>query len=93
MDSADLILIAVIVCATAYLIARLAIRSLADRRATSSPLHRDDLERRMERMEQALDAIALEVERNGELQRFIAKSGAESQVAEAARLLRVVTPV
>jgi Zn-dependent protease with chaperone function len=50
------------------------------------------LEARLERMEAALDAIAIEVERAGELQRFTARVQ-QGSVSESPRLIaRPITP-
>src|SRR5688500_9990723 len=51
------------------------------------------IEERLERMEIAIDAIAIEVERAGELQRFTAQLSQLSQPAQQpASVPRVVTP-
>ena len=65
------------------------------RRGGSRPSARvDALEQRLERMEQAIDAVALEMERLGEAHRFTAKLLAERLEAVPAPRppARVVTP-
>jgi hypothetical protein len=60
----------------------------------ASPASLDALERRLERMEQTIDAIALEMERVGEANRFTARLLAErlEQGRVAASPARVITP-
>jgi hypothetical protein len=50
------------------------------------------LAERLSRMESALDAIAIEVERIGESQRFSARLGGSSSAEERARIAREVSP-
>jgi hypothetical protein len=50
------------------------------------------LEQRLERMETAIDAIAVEIERMGELQRFTARLAPSPTDREPSRLARPVTP-
>jgi hypothetical protein len=48
-------------------------RTVLRMRELQTPLRPSELEARLDRLESALDAIAIEIERNGELQRFNAR--------------------
>lgn len=90
--STEEVFIALFVCSAAVLIAKLIVDTvvrLRDRSPLGDPLA---LERRLERMENAIEAIAIEVERTGEAQRFNARL-AQSQLDMGQRpLARPVTP-
>jgi hypothetical protein len=62
----------------------------------AGPERQADLEARLERIEQAVDTIAIEMERIGEGQRFVTKLLAErpsqQQLAEAKAQQRAITP-
>lgn len=77
------------------IVAGIAIQALASRRKpTSSSPSFDALSARLERMEQTIDSIAIEVERVSEAQRFTAKLLAERS-GDAAQVRppgRVITP-
>ena len=72
------------------------------RQRRDAGLNGDEISERLSRIESAIDAMSVEVERIGELQRFnaqlrVARPSAEPQVAERAGLLptqtgRVITP-
>ena len=51
-----------------------------------------DVERRLERIELALDTIAVEIERTGEAQRFAARVSPPLPDATPARVLRITPP-
>lgn len=53
-------------------------------------LDRSSIEQRLERMEIAIDAIAIEVERAGELQRFTAQLSQPAKLPASAP--RIITP-
>ena len=57
-----------------------------------APLPSPDLEARLERIESAVEAIAIEIERNGELQRFTAKLARGDAMPEPLRIERPITP-
>ena len=73
MDPVTQVLIAAIVCGSAALIVKVvvsgALRMQQLKRGAESPV----IEERLARIEAAVDAIAIEVERAGELQRFTAR--------------------
>lgn len=50
------------------------------------------IERRLERIELALESIAVEIERTGEAQRFAARLPPPPLAATPARIVRVITP-
>ena len=50
------------------------------------------LERRLERIELALESIAVEIERTGEAQRFAARLSPPTPDANPARVIRMTTP-
>lgn len=52
-----------------------------------------DLEARLARIESTLEAVAIEVERNGELQRFNAKLALGDALPEPRRIERPTTPI
>ena len=49
------------------------VTSLIDRRKTASPRGLEEIAQKTERMNQAIEAIAIEVERIGESQRFLTR--------------------
>ena len=51
-----------------------------------------DIEARLARIESAVEAIAIETERNGELQRFNARLARSEPLAEPMRIERPTTP-
>jgi hypothetical protein len=51
-----------------------------------------DLEARLARIESAVEAIAIEVERNGELQRFNARQMRGEALSDPLRIERPITP-
>lgn len=58
------------------------------RRTDTTP----QLERRLERIELALESIAVEIERTGEAQRFAARLSPPQPEVTPARIVRVITP-
>ena len=79
-----IIVLAAIICGTALSISAMGFvsRYLAQRRlARLETSSRDEIAQRLERIEQGMDAIATEVERLGETNRFVAKLLAEKTTA------------
>jgi len=71
-----------------WTVARAVVRVRQLRTAPPQP----DLEVRLERIESAVEAIAIEIERNGERQRFTARLAKGEVAPEPARIERPVTP-
>lgn len=96
MDAQHITQIVVAALVTSCIAVGLVAQAWATRRRDGSrPSARvDALEQRLERMEQAIDAVALEMERLGEAHRFTAKLLAERLEAVPAPRppARVVTP-
>ncbi|MEX2178564.1 MAG: hypothetical protein WD801_07625 [Gemmatimonadaceae bacterium] len=65
-----------------YWVARLARKRRAVRDQLAAP---DDIDARLQRIEQAVDAVAIEVERVGEGQRFMTRTLTEDTAGEPAR--------
>jgi Zn-dependent protease with chaperone function len=61
-------------------------------RQTRAPKLGADLEARLARIETAVETIAIEVERNGELQRFNARLAQGGAAPEPVRIARPITP-
>jgi cytochrome P450 len=70
-----IIFLAAIMCSTAVVITAMTLisRHISQRRLSSQALSNDEIARRLERIEQTVDATAIEVERLGESNRFVAK--------------------
>ena len=96
MDAQHITQIVVAALVTSCIAIGLVAQAWATRRRGGSPpsARTDALERRLDRMEQAIDTIALEMERLGEAHRFTAKLLAERLEAVPAPRppARVVTP-
>jgi hypothetical protein len=75
----NLIPLAAIVCGTfvAVTVLQLVARFIAQSRAPSHALPNEEIARRLERIEQVVETTAIEVERLGESNRFVAKLLAE----------------
>ncbi len=67
-------------------------RTVLRLRQPSTPLLPPDIEARLDRIESAVEAIAIEVERNGELQRFNARLARSEPSDGLPRLERPITP-
>lgn len=67
-------------------------RTVLRMRQLQVPLPPSDLSARLERIESAVEAIAIEVERNGELQRFQARLSRGEPAPERVQVERPVTP-
>ena len=69
------ILLAVIMCSTAVMITAMSLvsRHIAQRRLSSAAPSGAEIARRLERIEQVVEATAIEVERVGESNRFLTK--------------------
>jgi truncated hemoglobin YjbI len=67
-------------------------RTVLRMRQQVKPLPSSDLEARLERIEAAVESIAIEVERNGELQRFNARLARGEPAPELQRIKRPITP-
>lgn len=61
-------------------------------RQLQSPTTPSDLEARLSRIETAVEAVAIEIERNGELQRFNARLAAGESPPARLQVERPVTP-
>lgn len=72
----------------AWTVARAVVRV----RQLQVPQPSPDIEARLARIESAVDAIAIEVERNGELQRFNARLALGDARPEPLRIERPITP-
>ena len=75
MSLPPIIILAAIMCGTAVVIVTLLVvsRQISLRRMASRSPSSDQIERRLERIEQAVETTAIEVERLAESNRFIAK--------------------
>ena len=75
MPLPPIIILAVIMCGSAVTITAMMIvsRQLSLRRMSSQALSSEEIARRLERIEQAVDATAIEVERLAEASRFVTK--------------------
>lgn len=72
----------------AWTVARAVVRV----RQLQVPQPSSDIEARLARIESAVDAIAIETERNGELQRFNARLARGDAAPEQRRIERPITP-
>jgi len=72
----------------AWTVARAVVRV----RQLQTPAPSSDIEARLARIESAVEAIAIEIERNGELQRFNAQLLAGEASPEPLRVERPITP-
>ena len=86
-----LIAIVGLFAAAAFMVWTVARTSLRIRQLKAQP-PLGDLEARLDRIEAAVEAIAIEVERNGELQRFNARLAAGEPLAAPRRIERPITP-
>ena len=75
MPLPPIIILAVIMCGSAVTITAMMIvsRQLSLRRMSSQALSSEEIARRLERIEQAVDATAIEVERLAEASRFVTR--------------------
>lgn len=92
MDPAAQVLIAAILCGSVLLMVKLIIGAFARAKRAQSLGDADEIERRLARIEHAVDAIAVEVERAGELQRFTARLSHPAQARELGAPERHITP-
>ena len=71
--------LAIIMCGSAVMIVGMALvsRQISLRRMSAQKLGNDELTRRLERIEQAVETTAIEVERMAEANRFLTKLLAE----------------
>ncbi len=92
MDSEAFAIGIVAVSAAAAFISWVVANAVARMREARTPQLPSDLEARLARIEAAVEAIAIEVERAGELQRFTAKLSQPAAPSEPARIARPVTP-
>ena len=74
-----IIILAVIMCGTVVVVSAMAVvsRYISQRPFVGRSLTDEEIARRLERIEQAVDATAIEVERLAESTRFVAKLLAE----------------
>jgi hypothetical protein len=70
-----IIVLAIVMCGSAVLITGMGLmaRYLSLRRTSAQSLTSEEIARRLERIEQAVETMAVEVERLGESDRFVAK--------------------
>lgn len=92
MDSQAFAIGIVAVSAAAAFISWVVANAVTRLREAQAPRPPSDLEARLARIEAAVEAIAIEVERVGELQRFTAKLNQSASPPEPARIARPVTP-
>lgn len=92
MDSEAFAIGIVAVSAAAAFISWVVANAVARLREAQTRQLPTDLEARLARIEAAVEAIAIEVERAGELQRFTAKLSQSTAPSEPARIARPVTP-
>ena len=67
-------------------------RTVLRLRQPRTPLPPSDIEARLDRIESAVEAISIEIERNGELQRFNARLARGEPSPELLRIERPITP-
>ena len=93
MDLRAMVAIALIVCSTTVFVVKIVVDAVVRMRERSRSLESGELARRLERMEAAIDSIAIEVERSGELQRFSARIEQKSRGRALPRdVARPITP-
>ncbi len=87
------LLMTTVICSTIafFGILRAVVGRFGKKKSSGSELPRD-LTERLGRMEQGIDAIAIEVERVSEAQRFVTKLLAERKAPAASIPERVITP-
>ena len=78
--------------ASASFIAWTVARAVVRVRQLQAPQPSPDIEARLSRIETAVESIAIEIERNGELQRFNARLARGEAVPEPLRIERPITP-
>ncbi len=91
MDPAAQVMIAAILCGSVLMMVKLIADAFARAKRSQSLGDADEIERRLARIEHAVDAIAVEVERAGEIQRFTARLS-QQPVAELRQPERHITP-
>ena len=79
MPIPPIVILAAIMCSTAVIMSAMALvsRQISQRRISSQALTNEEIERRLERIEQTVEATAIEVERIAESSRFVTKLLAE----------------
>jgi hypothetical protein len=95
-DYSEAIVLTVAVLASAFIVKHLidaVVRIMADRRAALPTERESGIAQRLERIEAAVDAIALEVERVGESQRFSTRLLHGEGALDPAPAARQRTPV
>ena len=75
------VVVAVFAGSTVLVLARAVARRIEGRARSSAPTFAPEVSERMERMERAVESIAIEVERVSESQRFLTKLLAEREPA------------
>ncbi len=90
--STEEVFVSLFVCSAAVLIAKLVVDAVVRLRERATVSDASALDRRLERMEHAIEAMAIEIERTGEAQRFNARLAQSPPSAEALPLARQVTP-
>lgn len=92
MDPTAQVFIAAIVCGSVLLMVKLIADASAKEKRPPSLENADAIERRLASIEHAVEAMAIEVERNGELQRFNARLAEGADPREPVRIGRPTTP-
>lgn len=92
MDSRSIALGIIALCAAGSFITYVVVNAMVRLREQKAQLLTPDIEARLARIESAVESIAIEVERNGELQRFSAGLAQGVASAELRQIARPVTP-
>ena len=92
MDPRALSMIVVAVCATTAFLAKVVLDAILGLRAQRSLAADGAIERRLDRIETAVNAIAVEVERIGEKQRFSGQLRSPAREQDVLRVARQITP-
>ncbi len=88
MDPRVNIVIAAIVCGSLIMMVKLIIEATSKAKRPPALENQEAIERRLARIEHAVEAMAIEIERNGELQRFNSRLGQGANPPEPARIAR-----
>ncbi len=92
MDPRQITMIVTVSLVAVVVMAKLLIDAVFRWRELRSPDSTPQVERRLERIELALESIAVEIERTGEAQRFAARLSPPVPEAAPARVVRMTTP-
>lgn len=92
MDERTFLIAIIGLFTTVSFIAWTVARAVVRVRQSHAPHLSSEIEARLARIESAVEAIAIEVERNGELQRFNARLTQGDALPEPLRIERPITP-